>query len=379
MVWRRCRGFTLIELLVVIAIIGILAAMVFPVFARARESARKAVCLSNVKNIALAFQMYLADNNDTFPPWEHRQEVLDYFFVNPGGGDKFGAAAGSDNCTNRVNDANPYLRYPVILDEYIKNRDVWRCPSAKMLSGAHFINACVPDWLTYLQGNQGAWGDDTPYCLISCFPPGWGGEVTDTIWQSQLAHGTVYSDSAGDTSGTAHKAFVSSIGLNGNGTRGVKMAAIQDPVNFVVCGDGGAWPEEMTPGLLAYPDLCNAECGNCWCGACLEGCLEVNPDGWFAENAAAGVACFYEWHTSSAMLRDKTLLSKGTRHLGGSNLGFADGHAAWWNADRFLDKWAEEARPGLDAMGLEAWGPMSWYDCGSGPFAEASGGEPTLR
>ena len=61
----RRRGFTLIELLVVIAIIGILAAMVFPVFARARESARKVVCLSNIKNIALAFQMYLADNNDT--------------------------------------------------------------------------------------------------------------------------------------------------------------------------------------------------------------------------------------------------------------------------------------------------------------------------
>jgi len=89
----RRRGFTLIELLVVIAIIGILAAMVFPVFARARESARKAVCLSNVKNLALAVQMYLADNNDTLPPGEHRQEVLDYFYglggwttaIKPGG------------------------------------------------------------------------------------------------------------------------------------------------------------------------------------------------------------------------------------------------------------------------------------------------------
>jgi len=76
---RVGRGFTLIELLVVIAIIGILAAMVFPVFARARESARKAVCLSNVKNIALAIQMYLADNNDTLPPNEHRPEVINYF------------------------------------------------------------------------------------------------------------------------------------------------------------------------------------------------------------------------------------------------------------------------------------------------------------
>jgi len=83
---KRRKGFTLIELLVVIAIIGILAAMVFPVFARARESARKAVCLSNVKNIALAIQMYLADNNDTLPTTEHRQEVLDYFNTGPGGG-----------------------------------------------------------------------------------------------------------------------------------------------------------------------------------------------------------------------------------------------------------------------------------------------------
>jgi len=374
MLCRRCRGFTLIELLVVIAIIGILAAMVFPVFARARESARKAVCLSNVKNIALAIQMYLADNNDTFPPWEHRQEVNDYFLVNPGGGDKFGAAAGEDNCANRVNDANPYLRYPVILDEYVKNRDVWRCPSAKMESGAQFINPAVPDWLTYLQMNEGNWGAATPLCLISCFPPGWGGEVTDSILQGRTAHASVLDEGWGDQSGTAHKAFVSSIGTNGNGTREVKMAAIQDPVKHVVCADGGAWPEEMNPGLLAYPDLCNAECGNCWCSTWIEDCassIQADcPDAW---------DCFITWHTSSTMLRDKTLLSKGARHLGGSNIGFADGHAAWMNADRFLDNWAEEARPGLDAMGLEAWGPMSWYDCGDGPFSVASGGEPTLR
>jgi len=64
---RRRQGFTLIELLVVIAIIGILAAMLFPVFARARESARKTQCLSNVKNLALAFQMYLTDYDKLLP------------------------------------------------------------------------------------------------------------------------------------------------------------------------------------------------------------------------------------------------------------------------------------------------------------------------
>ena len=55
------RGFTLIELLVVIAIIAMLAAILFPVFARAREKARQASCLSNVKQLALGVSMYKSD------------------------------------------------------------------------------------------------------------------------------------------------------------------------------------------------------------------------------------------------------------------------------------------------------------------------------
>jgi type II secretion system protein G len=62
------RGFTLIELLVVIAIIAILAAILFPVFARAREKARQTSCLSNVKQLALGLDMYMTDADDTFPP-----------------------------------------------------------------------------------------------------------------------------------------------------------------------------------------------------------------------------------------------------------------------------------------------------------------------
>ncbi len=62
------RGFTLIELLVVIAIIAILAAILFPVFARAREKARQASCLSNVKQLGLAPQMYAQDYDETLPP-----------------------------------------------------------------------------------------------------------------------------------------------------------------------------------------------------------------------------------------------------------------------------------------------------------------------
>ena len=65
---RRREGFTLIELLVVIAIIAILAAILFPVFAQAREKARAASCLSNNKQIALAFSMYKQDYDETYPP-----------------------------------------------------------------------------------------------------------------------------------------------------------------------------------------------------------------------------------------------------------------------------------------------------------------------
>jgi prepilin-type N-terminal cleavage/methylation domain-containing protein/prepilin-type processing-associated H-X9-DG protein len=61
------RGFTLIELLVVIAIIAILAAILFPVFAQAREKARQASCLSNMKQISVAALMYLQDYDERFP------------------------------------------------------------------------------------------------------------------------------------------------------------------------------------------------------------------------------------------------------------------------------------------------------------------------
>ena len=62
------KGFTLIELLVVIAILAILAAILFPVFAKAREKARQSMCVNNVRQLALGVLMYAQDWDETLPP-----------------------------------------------------------------------------------------------------------------------------------------------------------------------------------------------------------------------------------------------------------------------------------------------------------------------
>jgi prepilin-type N-terminal cleavage/methylation domain-containing protein len=77
----RRNGFTLIELLVVIAIIAILAAILFPVFAQAREAARKTSCLSNTKQVGLAVMMYVQDYDETFAPNLYTQGAKAYTYI----------------------------------------------------------------------------------------------------------------------------------------------------------------------------------------------------------------------------------------------------------------------------------------------------------
>jgi prepilin-type N-terminal cleavage/methylation domain-containing protein/prepilin-type processing-associated H-X9-DG protein len=338
---REHKAFTLIELLVVIAIIGILAAMVFPVFARARESARKAVCLSNVKNIALAIQMYLADNNDTLPPEEHREEVFEFFHAAPGGGDA--CLLPNERIGWIANNANPYLRWPVVLDEYIRNREVWNCPSAKVVGGATFILR-GPDWLGYLRATQGQWGTAAPQdewggdmfwalpgpCHCS-WPPGWGGQITDSIVQQQLA--TPWTALSGSTLHEAHKAFVQGIACE-EGHKGLKMVGVQNAAHFPIVADAGTNVVNIStrhdgicsPAVLAYPDMCCVECSGFALWIPTEDCGIL--DGPCAECKLL--------HAGPEWAHDPERRRASTRHLGGSNIGFLDGHAAWFLAERIL-------------------------------------------
>src|SRR5947209_3541548 len=71
-VMSRKPGFTLTELLVVIAVMAALAGLLLPVFARVREAGRRTTCLSNLRQLILAHQMYVQDHDDVLPTWYYR-------------------------------------------------------------------------------------------------------------------------------------------------------------------------------------------------------------------------------------------------------------------------------------------------------------------
>jgi prepilin-type N-terminal cleavage/methylation domain-containing protein/prepilin-type processing-associated H-X9-DG protein len=135
-------GFTLIELLVVIAIIAILAAILFPVFAQAREKARQTTCLSNQKQLGTAMSMYLQDYDERYPNW---RTVVPKSADNP----------------------NAKITWVENMQPYCKNKNIWICPSdniaaeAKALGlgggtvaqNSYWLNAYIFRW----SGNAPNW------------------------------------------------------------------------------------------------------------------------------------------------------------------------------------------------------------------------------
>ena len=179
--FRRRSGFTLIELLVVIAIIAILAAILFPVFAQAREKARAASCLSNTKQISLAFAMYNQDYDEGFPNTVSERQA-------PTG-------------TPDTSDARAPFSYRKLLQPYIKSDQIFKCPSA-------------PPYAALGPGN---W-----------FPTDYGCHLNEAyITPASNNH-------AKDYAGTG-TIDLTDFGFN----QATPLAAIGFPANFVLCADAG--------------------------------------------------------------------------------------------------------------------------------------------
>ena len=180
---KRLRGFTLIELLVVIAIIAILAAILFPVFAQAREKARQASCLSNTKQLGLALSMYIQDYD------EHVCQNNDGQWFTPPG----------------VDPSFSYLNtWMSLLKTYIKSDALWRCPSATESTGlyaAYDYSASSP-WKS--GPNTGS--------LASSY-------TLNNYYNYDSRYGAIFQDSP------------------------ISIAAIEAPAGLVFCADGGQSPK----------------------------------------------------------------------------------------------------------------------------------------
>jgi prepilin-type N-terminal cleavage/methylation domain-containing protein len=147
---RQRSGFTLIELLVVIAIIAILAAILFPVFAQARESARQSTCLSHGKQIGLAMQMYAQDYDERCPP--------------------VGSAIEPGTLLDGVKrNGQPFNGWSLVMLPYIKSRDLFLCPSmprvfqgsgaCSKFNGQPITNNYSYNWFLGADGSYGRAGD----------------------------------------------------------------------------------------------------------------------------------------------------------------------------------------------------------------------------
>lgn len=155
---RSVSGFTLIELLVVIAIIAILAAILFPVFAQARESARRTQCISNTKEATTGLLMYVQDYDETFP-----------ILV-------------EDDAANRLYGVEDMLQ------PYLKNRDIFNCPDRNDNMSGSYVNRPVTSKNLGLAYNAGPiWYVDAYGGLLSQLLTVPGGFVNTGVSLAQIS------------------------------------------------------------------------------------------------------------------------------------------------------------------------------------------------
>jgi prepilin-type N-terminal cleavage/methylation domain-containing protein/prepilin-type processing-associated H-X9-DG protein len=245
------RGFTLIELWVVIAIIAILAAILFPVFAQAREAARKTSCTSNLRQLGLGIQMYTQDYDGKYPFWS------------------WGA--------NGQGGGNMVSLWHVAIFPYVKNVQLYSCPS---------------------DGQR------------------WGQTTTDLYWwsipqASRIQQAPMF-ESTSPNGGGGEDRIVLSYGIGetfhgaGWGESSLFAPASTAVLSEAPCLLGDLWGEDNTPGArIAMRFAASKTAAAPW-----------------------GQGGTYQWNPA---------WDANTRHQGGINVAYADGHAKWIRAEKMRE------------------------------------------
>jgi len=292
---RARSGFTLIELLVVIAIIAILAAILFPVFARARESGRRTSCLSNMKQIGIGLEQYKTDNDSTFPQ---------AYYYNDG-----------------VSSSSLYTQWTGMTQPYLKSIQVFKCPSSKGLpptnstrSGECSVDAAQPP-TTY--ASQFA-GDDNQVPCSSY--------IANELVLPRMkltAHVTSADNSAQYSAGVGMQTVNDSV--IDRSSEVIMIAEMNDQLNNLsgTSTSGGSAQSKThrptsgvkEPGTTFYE----------------------SEDGTAAPLIAITLAEAEDAIANPGTTKSRIQYTELDRHLGGGNYLFADGHAKWYKLSQTLN------------------------------------------
>jgi prepilin-type N-terminal cleavage/methylation domain-containing protein/prepilin-type processing-associated H-X9-DG protein len=312
----RENGFTLIELLVVIAIIAILAAILFPVFAQAREKARQTSCLSNQKQIGLGVMMYVQDYDETYPQA--------YYYKNNTATTNGGAAGG-------------YVTWTVMTQPYIKNEKLFVCPSDKLGGLTPDNPVCNPFTDTVTLGCE-AQVPRLSYTPNSAIMPRKRGPQDGP---NVVAMAAV--EAPADVIALAEFTnFTNCISSNSTGQANNELRnKSHRPTNALMLQDGSEYAGQSVADMAKIPYAVTkaaAEGAKGWGGPSDSGSV-TNTAG--CRTTAIGSGLHIRWIEPA-------------RHSGGSNYVFADGHAkfhrfeATINPDKFL--WGKTYYPSGQAV-----------------------------
>ncbi len=291
---KQSRGFTLIELLVVIAIIAILAAILFPVFARAQAKARSISCLSNQKQIGLGLMMYSQDYDETFPS--------SYYYRN-------GATS-----------ANGYIHWTGVVMPYVKNAGVFVCPE-------HGTKGWAPTCFTSDITPPPPSGQEAKYDVMDAQAPRLCYVANEMLLpRKKFASVPQQVVSIGALEAPAEEILVTEYSdelaclVDSSPTGGYAIKSHR-PTNGVKYAGGGVYD------------------GEAYAGEAICALNEGEARGAIAAAIAAG-ECVGQHHIA---------YSAPDMHNGGSNYIFADGHAKWYTLGQTLDPnhfmWGKRAYP----------------------------------